>query len=77
MVNGDRSKAAAVLDQIVRMVVAAGGAEVVALAREISTFDGASVPYSPVDDRTGAGDKAQGQGDPDWIPAPWRDEVQK
>ena len=52
---------------------AAGGAQIAAIARDISTFAAESAPYAPVDDRTGAADKAQGQGDPDWIPEEWRE----
>ena len=39
----------------------------------MTTFDARAVPFTPIDDRTGAGDKAQG-GD-DWVPDEWRDEV--
>ena len=33
---------------------------------DVTTFDAERVPFAPIDDRTGAGDKAQG-GD-DWVP---------
>lgn len=76
VVSGDRSKAAQVLDQVVRIAISAGGAEIVAVARDVTTFDGEPVPYSLVDERTGAGDKAQEQDDSNWIPAQWREDSQ-
>lgn len=77
VVSGERVKAASVLDQVVRVVAGASGAEVVEIAQDVSTFDHPPVSYSLVDERTGAGDKAQAQGDPDWIPTEWLDEVAK
>lgn len=75
--SADRQKAIAVLDSVINIVVGAGGAEIIAIARDISTFAGEAVPYVPVDDRTGAADKAQGQGDADWIPDEWVEEAHK
>lgn len=76
VVSGDRAKALEVLDQVVAVAAAAGGAEIVAVARDVTTFDGPAIPYTPIDDRTGAGDKAQAQGDPDWIPPAWQKDAQ-
>ena len=50
-----------------------GGAEIVGIAKDVMTFDAQSVPFTPIDDRTGSGDKAQGAGgDTDWVPEEWR-----
>jgi hypothetical protein len=53
--------------------MSAGGAQIVAIAKDVTTFDAESVPYQPIDDRTGSGDKAQGNDG--WIPDEWQDEV--
>ena len=71
VVSADRAKALELLDEVVRVAMAAGGAAIVAIARTVTTFDAESLPFTPIDDRTGSGDKAQG-GD-DWIPDEWRD----
>ena len=73
VVSGDRAKALELVDDIVRVAVQAGGAQIFAIAKTVTTFEAESLPFTPIDDRTGAGDKAQG-GD-DWIPDEWRDEV--
>ena len=73
--SGDRGKALEVIDDVVRVAMSAGGAQIVAIAKDVTTFAAESVPYNPIDDRTGAGDKAQG-GD-DFIPAEWRDQVER
>ena len=50
-----------------------GGAEIVGIAKDVTTFGAQSVPFTPIDDRTGSGDKAQGAaGDTDWVPEEWR-----
>src|SRR5258706_14782719 len=59
--SADRAKALEVIDEVVRIAVAAGGAQVVGVAKDVMTFDGQAVPYQPNDERTGTGDKAQGQ----------------
>src|SRR5512139_2040299 len=61
VVSGDRSKALELIDDVVRVAMAAGGGQIVAVAKTVSTFDAESLPFAPVDDRTGSGDKAQGQ----------------
>jgi uncharacterized protein YlxP (DUF503 family) len=76
VVSAERAKALEVIDDVVRIAIGAGGADVVAIAREVSTFDAEFEPYVAVDERTGAGDKAQGA-DADWVPDEWRDEAQK
>jgi hypothetical protein len=73
VVSGDRAKALELIDDVVRVAVAAGGAQIFAIAKTVSTFDAESLPFTPIDERTGSGDKAQGQDD--WIPDAWRDEV--
>ena len=73
VVSGDRAKALELIDDVVRVAVAAGGAQIFAIAKTVSTFEAESLPFKPIDDRTGSGDKAQG-GD-DWIPEQWRDEA--
>ncbi|MBA3538139.1 MAG: DUF503 domain-containing protein [Deltaproteobacteria bacterium] len=74
--SGDRGKALELLDDVVRVIVASGGADVVAIARDVQRFDAAPTPYTPVDDRTGAGDKAAAAADADgWVPEAWRDDL--
>ena len=74
--SGDRSKALELIDDVVRVAMSAGGAQIVAIAKDVTTFDAESVPFQPIDERTGSADKAQGQGDDaGWIPDEWQDEV--
>lgn len=73
VVSGDRSKALELIDDVVRVAVAAGGAQIFAIAKTVSTFEAESLPFTPIDERTGSGDKAQAQDD--WIPDAWQDEV--
>jgi uncharacterized protein len=70
VVSADRGKALELLDEVVRVSMAAGGAAIVAIAKTVTTFDAESLPFEPIDDRTGSGDKAQGSDD--WIPDEWR-----
>lgn len=72
--SGDRQKALALIDDVVRVAMAAGGAAITAIARDAITFDAAPSPVAVIDDRTGSGDKAVG-GD-DWIPEAWREEAE-
>jgi uncharacterized protein YlxP (DUF503 family) len=74
VVSSDRTKALELIDEVVRVAMSAGGAQIVAIAKGATTFDADSVPFAPIDDRTGAGDKAQAQDD--WIPEAWRDEAE-
>lgn len=71
VVSGDRQKAHDVLDEVMRVALEAGGAEIVAIAKDVQRFAAESQPFQPIDDRTGSGDKAQG--DRDWIPEEWKD----
>ncbi len=71
--SADRAKAMEVIDDVVRIALGAGGAQIVAIAKDVTTFDGEPVPFTPIDDRTGTGDKAQG-GD-DFIPDEWREQA--
>ncbi len=78
VVSGDRPKAGELIDEAIRAVQAAaesGDAQIVAIARDIMTFDQVGAPYeapSPeLAERTGAGDKANA--DADWIPDAWKD----
>jgi uncharacterized protein YlxP (DUF503 family) len=72
--SSDRGKVLEVIDEVVRLAMSAGGAQIVSIAKDVTTFDGEPVPFTPIDDRTGTGDKAQG-GD-DWVPDEWRDQVE-
>ena len=73
VVSADRTKALELLDDVVRVAMSVGGAEIVGIAKDVTTFDAQSVPFTPIDDRTGSGDKAQGAaGDTDWVPEEWR-----
>ena len=70
--SSDRQKALALIDEVIRVAMAAGGAEIVAIAKDAITFDAPASPLAIVDDRTGSGDKAAGSDD--WIPEAWREE---
>lgn len=78
--SSDRQKALALIDEVVRLAMSAGGAQITAIAKDAITFDAESAPFEAlgeqideeIDDRTGSGDKAVA-GD-DWVPAAWREE---
>jgi uncharacterized protein YlxP (DUF503 family) len=74
--SSDRQKAQALIAEIVRLAMSAGGAEITAIARDVITFDAAPAPVVTIDeemgDRTGSGDKAVA-GD-DWVPSAWRED---
>jgi hypothetical protein len=72
--SSDRPKALALIDDVIRIAMAAGGAEITAIAKDAITFDPEASPVAVIDDRTGSGDKAVG-GD-DWIPDAWREELE-
>jgi uncharacterized protein YlxP (DUF503 family) len=79
--SGDRQKALSLIDDVIRIAIAAGGAEIIAVAKDAITFDAEAAPldgdWSAVagdqGERTGSGDKAIG-GD-DWVPAAWREDA--
>lgn len=73
--SSDRGKALEVIDEVVRVAMSAGGAHIVAIAKDVTTFSAESQPYAPIDDRTGTGDKAHGSDD--FIPDEWREEADK
>jgi len=73
VVSADRGKALELIDEVVRVAMSAGGAQIVAIAKDATTFDAEAQPFVPIDDRTGSGDKAQGQDD--WVPDEWREDV--
>lgn len=73
--SADRAKALEVIDEVVRVAMGAGGAQIVGVAKDVTTFDESAAAYSGIDDRTGAGDKAQG--DDGFIPAAWREEAER
>lgn len=73
--SSDRGKALDVIDEVVRVAMSAGGAQIVAIAKDVTTFSAEAHPFSPIDDRTGTGDKAQGSDD--FIPDEWREEADK
>jgi uncharacterized protein YlxP (DUF503 family) len=72
--SSDRQKALALIDEVIRVAMAAGGAEIVAIAKDVITFDAPASPLAVVDDRTGSGDKAAGSDD--WVPDAWREEAE-
>jgi uncharacterized protein YlxP (DUF503 family) len=72
--SSDRGKALEVIDEVVRVAMSAGGAQIVAIAKDVTTFDAEQLPFTPIDERTGTGDKAQGSDD--FIPDEWRDEAE-
>ena len=73
--SGDRAKALAMIDDVVRVVMAASDGQLLAVAKDAWTFEAEPVASPEVDDRTGSADKA-GAGDADaaWIPDAWRDD---
>jgi len=71
--SSDRQKALSLIDEVVRVAMAAGGAEIVAIAKDAITFDAPASPLAVIDDRTGSGDKAAGSDD--WVPDAWREEA--
>jgi hypothetical protein len=73
--SSDRAKALELVDQIVREVHRASNGQVVAVAKDAWTFETEPAPVAIVDDRTGSGDKAAGQGDADWVPDEWREDL--
>jgi uncharacterized protein len=73
--SSDRQKALEVIDEVVRLAMSAGGAQIVGIAKDVMTFDAESVPFTPIDDRTGTGDKAQGSDD--FIPDEWREAAER
>jgi len=73
VVSGDRGKALELLDNVVRVAMAAGGSEIVAIKRSVVRFEGEDAPVPEIDDRTGSGDKAVASDG--WVPDAWRDEV--
>jgi uncharacterized protein YlxP (DUF503 family) len=74
--SADRTRALELIDDVVRVAVAAGGANVVAIAKDAITFADEPQPIAAIDDRTGSGDKAQAaDGDDHWIPSAWREEA--
>jgi uncharacterized protein len=75
VVSSDRAKALELVDEVVRVAVAAGGAQIFAIAKTVTTFEAESLPFVPIDERTGSGDKAQGQDD--FVPDEWRDEGER
>jgi uncharacterized protein YlxP (DUF503 family) len=70
--SSDRQRALALIDDVVRVAMLAGGAEITAIAKDVITFDAEASPVAVVDDRTGSGDKAVASDD--WVPAAWREE---
>ena len=79
--SADRRKALELVDQIVREVMSASGGQVVAVAKDAWTFDTEPAPVAVVDERTGSGDKAAGQGDEvgdaAWVPDEWREDLDR
>jgi len=75
VVSSDRQKALSLLDDVIRVAMAAGGASITAVAKDAVTFDAEPAVFSGdvPDDRAGSGDKAVA-GD-DWIPDAWREEA--
>jgi uncharacterized protein YlxP (DUF503 family) len=82
--SSDRQKALSLIDEVVRLAMSAGGAQITAIAKDAITFDAEPSPMAAIgdqigdqideqiDERTGSGDKMVA-GD-DWVPAAWREE---
>jgi hypothetical protein len=76
--SGDRPKALEIIDDVVRVACSAAtasGGAVTDIAKDVWTFDVPAAPVTPVDDRTGSGDKAAGAAGEDWVPDEWKDEL--
>jgi uncharacterized protein YlxP (DUF503 family) len=76
--SGERAKALEIIDDVIRVTASTtstAGAAVTAIAKDVWTFDAPPAPFTPVDDRTGAGDKAAGAAGDDWVPDEWRDDL--
>ncbi|HEU4729694.1 MAG TPA: DUF503 domain-containing protein [Kofleriaceae bacterium] len=75
--SSERQKALALIDDVIRVAMSAGGAQIIAVAKDAITFDAEPSAIDTGaragDDRTGSGDKAVA-GD-DWIPDAWREET--
>jgi uncharacterized protein len=71
VVSADRSKALELIDDVVRVAMSAGGAQIASIAKDVVTFDAAGAPLAEVTDRTGSGDKAAASDD--WVPEEWRE----
>jgi len=80
--SSDRQKALSLIDDVVRLAMSAGGAQITGIAKDTVTFDAEASPVAAVDlvdgiddarrERTGSGDKAMA-GD-DWVPSAWRED---
>jgi uncharacterized protein YlxP (DUF503 family) len=74
VVSAERAKALELIDDVVRVAMSAGGAQIAGIAKDAITFDAEAQPLAEIDDRTGSGDKAQGSDD--WVPEAWREEAE-
>ena len=76
VVSADPHKARELLDDVVRVAMGAGGADIASIQRQVVRFEGEDVELPAIDDRTGSGDKAVGaKGEDDtWIPDEWKTE---
>jgi len=78
--SAERQQAFELLERAIRVAsaaIVAGDAQLIGVARDVTPFEATPAPYAPVDDRTGAGDKAVAAANDDdstWIPAAWREE---
>jgi len=72
--SGERQQALELLDAVIRAAMSAADGQVIAVAKDVWTFDAPAVPIAPIDDRTGSGDKAAGAAGDDWVPDEWRDD---
>lgn len=72
--SGERHQALELLDEVIRVAMSAADGQVIAVAKDVWTFDAPAVPVAAIDDRTGSGDKAAGAAGDDWVPDEWRDD---
>jgi len=61
VVSSDRTKANAVIDQVLRVAADCGGFEIIGIARRVDTFDADTVAYAAKPDDDG------------WVPDAWRE----
>lgn len=72
--SGERHQALELLDEVIRVATSASDGQVIAVAKDVWTFDAPATPVAPIDDRTGSGDKAAGAAGDDWVPEAWRED---
>ena len=66
VVSSDRRLAQELLDEVIRIAIAAGGSEIIEIAKDVTRFEGQGEPYAQ-----------KSHVDPAWVPDAWREELEK